>query len=126
MITNINRSVRYFLILLAVCLMVSSTVVLSGCKTNKLEVEIIRSDMNGNSPQEKIPFPQPDSHDAGWPEYHGRLYKLNWSGSSQQENSCYTCHYESECIQCHNVKPPRDHTNTWRTLSQGFEAAGDR
>jgi hypothetical protein len=71
----------------------------------------------------KIPFPWPDSHKGNWIEYHGASAGLNLSAG---ESSCLTCHERNDCIACHNTRPPRDHTNTWRTLSHGFMAEGNR
>lgn len=71
----------------------------------------------------KIPFPRPDSHKGGWIEFHGASAGLNLSAGEQ---SCLTCHGRNDCISCHNTRPPRDHTNTWRTLSHGFMAEGNR
>jgi len=71
----------------------------------------------------KIPFPLPDSHKGGWIEFHGASAGLNLVAGEQ---SCLTCHARNDCISCHNTRPPRDHTNTWRTLSHGFMAEGNR
>lgn len=71
----------------------------------------------------KIPFPRPDSHKANWLEYHGASAGLSLFAGEQ---SCLTCHERNDCISCHNTRPPRDHTNTWRTLSHGFMAEGNR
>jgi hypothetical protein len=72
---------------------------------------------------EKIPFPRPDSHKGGWIEFHGASAGLNLMAGEQ---SCLTCHGRNDCVSCHNTRPPRDHTNTWRTLSHGFMAEGNR
>ena len=71
----------------------------------------------------KIPFPRPDSHRGSWLEYHGASADLNLSAG---EKTCLTCHGRNDCISCHNTRPPRDHTNTWRNLSHGFMTEGNR
>ncbi|HAK60032.1 MAG TPA: hypothetical protein DCO77_06555 [Nitrospiraceae bacterium] len=70
----------------------------------------------------KVPFPKPHSHDANWIQYHGASADLGRGTGSD----CAACHVKNDCIECHNTTAPRDHTNTWRTLSHGFMAAGDR
>jgi hypothetical protein len=74
----------------------------------------------------KIPFPRPDSHRGNWMEYHGASANLNINEAGQNGNSCFICHERNDCITCHNTRMPRDHTNTWRTLSHGFMAEGNR
>ena len=71
----------------------------------------------------KIPFPKPQSHDGNWLQYHGTVADVSVSG---RKNGCYTCHARTDCIECHNTIMPRDHNNTWRTLSHGFQASGNR
>jgi hypothetical protein len=74
----------------------------------------------------KIPFPKPQSHSANWLEYHGRTVDAGSSAADALANPCITCHQKTDCISCHNTRAPRDHTNTWRTLSHGFMAEGNR
>jgi hypothetical protein len=74
----------------------------------------------------KIPFPMPESHRSNWLEYHGASADVDVNGAGQRGEACLTCHERNDCIDCHNTRPPRDHTNTWRTLSHGFMAAGNR
>lgn len=74
----------------------------------------------------KIPFPKPDSHNGNWIEFHGALKELNINVAGQKGKSCYDCHKKNDCIDCHNTMMPRDHTNTWRSLSHGFMATGNR
>ncbi len=74
----------------------------------------------------KIPFPRPDSHKGNWIEFHGASASLDMNESGQSGKACLTCHEKNDCITCHNTRMPRDHTNTWRTLSHGFMAEGNR
>jgi hypothetical protein len=73
----------------------------------------------------KIPFPRPLSHGGNWIEYHGRAVEPSLSPMVAPGNTCLTCHERTDCVSCHNTRAPRDHTNTWRTLSHGFMAEGD-
>ena len=74
----------------------------------------------------KIPFPIPNSHKAGWTEYHGATVDLNAGMAGWTGTVCLTCHERSDCSSCHNTRPPRDHTNFWRTRGHGLMASGDR
>jgi hypothetical protein len=92
-----------------------------------------KSSMNGQadqrhaeSAQKKIPFPRPQSHAGNWLQYHGASADLYVNEAGGRGKACYTCHEKNDCIDCHNTMMPRDHTNTWRTLSHGFQAAGNR
>ncbi len=76
-----------------------------------------------DNPPGKIPFPKPDSHRGNWIEFHGASANLNLQDGVR---TCLVCHKKGDCIECHNLRPPRDHTNTWRTLSHGFMAEGNR
>jgi hypothetical protein len=76
--------------------------------------------------QRKIPFPRPQSHTGNWLEYHGRSVEPSLNTALASDTSCLTCHEKTDCISCHNTQPPRDHTNTWRNLSHGFMAEGNR
>jgi hypothetical protein len=77
----------------------------------------------GQTAPVKIPFPKPQSHKGNWIEYHGRSADVSMIDTG---NTCLVCHEKADCISCHNTKAPRDHTNTWRTLSHGFMAEGNR
>jgi len=85
----------------------------------------VQSETTGTS-QGKIPFPRPESHKGNWMEFHGASATLNYNEAGQSGKSCLTCHEWNDCITCHNTRMPRDHTNTWRTLSHGFMAEGNR
>lgn len=71
----------------------------------------------------KIPFPRPDSHKGGWLKLHGASANLNLVDGTK---ACLICHRRADCIECHNLRAPRDHTNTWRILSHGFMASGNK
>ncbi len=81
---------------------------------------------NSSVGQGKIPFPKPASHKGNWLEYHGRSVDPVVNSAGVLSNTCLTCHEKTDCISCHNTRMPRDHTNTWRTLSHGFMAEGNR
>ena len=74
----------------------------------------------------KIPFPRPQSHAGNWLQYHGASADLYVNEAGGSGKACYTCHEKGDCIDCHNTMMPRDHSNTWRTLSHGFQAEGNR
>lgn len=76
--------------------------------------------------KDKIPFPKPLSHNGNWIEYHGRSVEPSANTALAADNNCLSCHDKSDCISCHNTLAPRDHNNTWRTLSHGFAAEGNR
>jgi hypothetical protein len=78
------------------------------------------------SAQKKIPFHRPQSHAGNWLQYHGASADLYVNEAGGRGKACYTCHEKNDCIDCHNTTMPRDHTNTWRTLSHGFQAEGNR
>lgn len=75
---------------------------------------------------EKIPFPKPQSHRAGWIEYHGKTVDLNLGEGGQTAQACLVCHDKSDCYSCHNIRMPRDHNNFWRTRGHGFSAEANR
>jgi len=81
------------------------------------------AEAGGQPASAKIPFPRPQSHTANWIEYHGRSADVSVIDTG---TTCLVCHEKTDCISCHNTKMPRDHTNTWRTLSHGFMAEGNR
>lgn len=74
----------------------------------------------------KIPFPRPKSHEAGWLEYHGNTAGMSLNAPGRRGDACYTCHERNDCIRCHNIQLPRDHTNTWRTRTHGFMVSAER
>ena len=111
---------------MAACIILIGLVMLVGCKTDRPGLIISRSDHAIPAAPGKIPFPRPESHEAGWLKYHGDFSGVDWNKPGRPGSACLTCHEKSDCIQCHNVSPPGDHNNTWRTLSHGFAASGDR
>ena len=80
----------------------------------------------GEKTASKIPFPKPQSHTGAWLEYHGRAVEPTLNPDGVSGSNCLTCHERTDCISCHNTQMPRDHSNTWRTLSHGFMAEGNR
>jgi hypothetical protein len=74
----------------------------------------------------KIPFPRPRSHSGNWIEYHGKTVEPAMNATGPAAAACLICHERTDCVSCHNTRPPRDHTNTWRTRSHGFMAEGNR
>ena len=74
----------------------------------------------------KIPFPKPNSHRGNWLEFHGTSADVTVNESGQHGRACYACHERNDCVECHDTVKPRDHNHTWRTLSHGFMAAGNR
>jgi hypothetical protein len=109
-------------VLTAVSLMSSNAIVKAG---DAGYAPSVQSGTTGTI-QGKIPFPRPDSHKGNWIEFHGASANLNINEAGQSGKSCLTCHEWNDCITCHNTRMPRDHTNTWRTLSHGFMAEGNR
>lgn len=65
----------------------------------------------------------PPNHTLGWERAHGHAFRM-CAGDAAQE--CSTCHDERSCAECHQVTPPRNHNNTFRTRTHGFHAALDR
>jgi hypothetical protein len=59
------------------------------------------------------------THKLNWEIEHGLESKF---GGSQ----CMTCHHEDTCTNCHQIRKPRDHNNTWRKITHGAEAAWNR
>jgi hypothetical protein len=78
----------------------------------------------GSAPQ-KIPFPKPDSHRGNWIDYHGRTVALTGNAADVSGKTCLVCHEKNDCIACHNTRPPRDHTNFWRTRGHGLTASAN-
>lgn len=108
----------------AVCFMLFIFVITGSFAAGKAETE----DKNSSSQQTtgKIPFPKPNSHRGDWLNRHGFSAGLNWKRTGYAESTCLTCHEKNDCVTCHNTRPPADHTSTWRTLSHGFMAEGNR
>ncbi len=51
----------------------------------------------------------------------------NWvEGTGKHNRLCFECHKQDKCIQCHNEKEPRDHTNQWRNIGHGISAGINR
>ncbi len=98
----------------------------SGRETALVEKDRTAQSGAGGGKGAKIPFPRPESHGANWLEYHGASADVDVNGAGRRGQSCFVCHERNDCIDCHNTRLPRDHTNTWRTLSHGFMAAGNR
>lgn len=114
--------------LLNIGLMLAVTGLLSSCtwgwERNKEGDNSVQRNTTSIT-QRKIPYPRPNSHKANWLEYHGALADLNMNEAGQRGKTCLTCHERNDCIECHNTRPPRDHTNMWRTRSHGFMASGN-
>jgi hypothetical protein len=75
---------------------------------------------------ERIPFPRPDSHKGGWVDSHGIQAQVQMNDPGQSGTICLTCHEKNDCIACHATRPPRDHTNYWRTTGHGITASVNR
>ena len=73
----------------------------------------------------KIPRPRPQSHRADWIRNHGADVNLDPGGRGAPQ-SCSLCHEKADCISCHNTQLPKDHTNTWRIRTHGFQAEANR
>ena len=130
MIFSNYNTPKFFLIVLILSGISVLTIIEVGCRTAKAQVN-----ENGNrsgqketalSIERKIPFPKPESHRAGWFEYHGSLSDLSLNNPGRERSSCYTCHEKIDCIECHSIQPPRDHNNIWRVQTHGFIAEGNR
>ncbi len=65
----------------------------------------------------------PRSHDQEWMAIHGSIVR---GGSDDAVDRCDLCHKESSCTICHQIEPPRDHTNYWRRRGHSLSAAFDR
>jgi len=59
------------------------------------------------------------THKTDWEAQHGLESKF-------ASSKCLVCHREDTCIECHQDKKPRDHTNTWRIVTHGAEAGWNR
>jgi hypothetical protein len=65
-------------------------------------------------------YTEPPSHDAAWPQTHGRFMEF------EDKESCLLCHQEETCYTCHDLEEPRDHTNLFRRKTHGLKASFDR
>lgn len=74
----------------------------------------------------RIPFPKPGSHDPRWIEFHGKAVLANGGSAARPGEECTTCHERNDCIACHAMRLPRDHTNFWRTRGHGLQASANR
>jgi len=122
MISNIRRKMIVILIL---ALAAGLAVTLSAGAADKAK-DPARKSAGAPLPSGKIPFPRPATHKGNWIEFHGASASLDMNESGQNGKTCLTCHEKNDCISCHNTRMPRDHTNTWRTLSHGMMAEGNR
>jgi hypothetical protein len=75
---------------------------------------------------ERIPYPKPGSHRGNWSEYHGRSVGAGGGSAGRPPAACLVCHERRDCITCHTMIMPRDHTNFWRTRGHGLMAEGNR
>ena len=67
---------------------------------------------------------EPRSHRQNWALHHGQIAR---SGQDRPSvNRCKLCHADSFCAACHQVTPPRDHTNHFRRRWHGISAGMDR
>ncbi len=75
---------------------------------------------------DRVPFPKPKSHQGGWVNSHGIEAQVQSNEAGQTGSTCLTCHTKNDCIDCHTTRPPRDHTNYWRTTGHGMTASVNR
>ena len=75
---------------------------------------------------DRVPFPKPPSHKGGWVDNHGIEAQVRMNEPGQTGKSCLICHEKNDCITCHATRPPRDHTNYWRTSGHGMTASVNR
>lgn len=124
MIFNLRRRVMVvFILALAAAGLAGGTMIAGAADTGYAPA---RGSGSGGTIQGKIPFPRPDSHKGNWIEFHGASASLDMNEAGQTGKACLTCHEKNDCISCHNTRMPRDHTNTWRNLSHGMMAEGNR
>ena len=123
MIFNVRRHIWCGVALSGIILTLVGLGVPSGSRGEQRAISGTAQTAQNNTAVKKIPFPKPLSHDGNWLQYHGAVADVS---VSDRENGCYTCHAKHDCIECHNTIMPRDHNNTWRTMSHGFQASGNR
>lgn len=80
----------------------------------------------GSGRDGRIPFPKPGSHKGNWLGYHGKAAGAEGNSPGKPGRACIVCHDRTDCIACHTVTAPRDHTNFWRTRGHGLMAGGNR
>ncbi len=123
MIFSGQRVKKYSMILVVAGFALSASILSGLCDKSFAQTAVKPPAGAAAAVPDKIPFPRPDSHKGNWIEYHGASAGLDLNAG---ESTCLTCHERNDCISCHNTRPPRDHTQTWRTLSHGFMAEGNR
>jgi hypothetical protein len=92
-------------------------------------VLVVMSAAGGDAAEGKdgrIPFPKPGSHQGNWSEYHGKSVAAGGGSATRPPASCLVCHDRQDCVSCHSLTMPRDHTNYWRTRGHGLMAEGNR
>jgi len=66
----------------------------------------------------------PEDHLREWTRRHGGVVRMEGSATAA---NCTMCHeQERDCTGCHQVEPPGDHTNYWRTRGHGVSVRIDR
>lgn len=66
----------------------------------------------------------PKNHLADWTRFHGPVSRNANHGAMAER--CDLCHARADCDACHAQEQPRDHTQSFRTVSHGLAAAMDR
>ncbi len=124
---NVRRYSFTFALVLAVLFMAAVFTIYGATGTSHAE-EIEAVDTGIEFPDEtgRIPFPKPDTHRGDWIRYHGSYVDLNLVQIKKPDTGCYVCHDRNDCVDCHSTRPPKDHTNFWRTRSHGLEAGANR
>lgn len=66
----------------------------------------------------------PTSHEHNWTRIHGQVVR---SGSELVADRCTLCHVaQNDCISCHMVQQPQNHTNYWRLRGHAVMSSLDR
>ncbi len=65
----------------------------------------------------------PGSHHQNWTMQHGKVYRAAPEG---QQNNCFLCHSEPNCVRCHMLEPPKNHNEFWRLRGHPIVARLDR
>ena len=116
-----------FILFLIFCLILILFQIQTGCKSADSKVKEDKKQPDEDQEKKnKIPFPEPGSHDSGWIEYHGKIEGFSLRLPKGEAGDCYTCHRKNDCIECHYTQAPKDHKNRWRTLGHGLSAGGNR